>query len=315
MPAVRFRWWLLIHRLPAKPLYLRARIRRRLIGAGALPLKDAVYALPRRETCLADLTRIAEEAVAGGGEAYVCEAEFAQAGTDAWLAGEFRSAREADYRALARELEDAAAEGRVAARLARARKRIDAIVRIDFFGAPGRREAEKLLKRLASEPGRRGEHSAAGRGGWTGKTWVTRRGLHVDRIASAWFIRRFLDSGARFRFVDPKAEPARPGEIRFDMVGGDFTHEGDRCTFETLIRRTGVADPALGPIAEIVHDVDIQDGKFGRSDAPGVERIVNGILASQPDDRARLERGSTLFDQLYESFRIGKAGFSKEVKR
>src|SRR5512141_1780239 len=96
--AARLRWCLLIHRLPPRPLYLRAKIRRRLSRVGALPLKDAAYALPRRETCLADLTRIAEEAVAGGGEAYVCEAEFAEERIDAWLVEEFRSAREADYK-------------------------------------------------------------------------------------------------------------------------------------------------------------------------------------------------------------------------
>ena len=315
MPVARLRWWLLIHRVPAKPLYLRARILRRLLRSGALAVKDAVYALPRREACLADLTRIAEEAVAGGGEAYVCQAEFADAGVDAWLIEAFRSAREADYKALARDLEGQRAGVAPAVRPARARARFEKIARIDFFEAAGRRKAERLLKDFESRPGRRAPHPAAERGRWKGRTWVTRRGLHVDRIASAWFIRRFLDGRARFRFIDPKAEPARTGEIRFDMAGGDFTHEGDRCTFETLIRRVGVDDPALNQIAEIVHDVDIKDGKFGRPDAPGVERIVNGILASQPDDRARLERGSALFDQLYESFRIGKAGFSKEGKR
>jgi hypothetical protein len=126
--------------------------------------------------------------------------------------------------------------------------------------------------------------------------------VQVDRIASAWLVRRFLDPGARFRFVDPK-DPAREGELRFDIPGGDFSHEGDACTLETLIRRAGLSDPALLPLAEIVHDIDLKDGKFRRPEAPGVERLLQGILSACPRDQDRLDRGSVLFDELYESFR------------
>ena len=313
--AARLRWFLLIHQLPPEPLYLRAKIRQRLSRVGAVALKNAVYVLPRREDCLEDLQWIAEEAVAGNGEAYVCEAEFPEARIDALLVEEFRSARESDYEALVQELRSPAPQKESALRLARSRKRFEEIARIDFFGAPTRSRVEKLLNSLESKSRRRAPFSGAKLPDWTGRTWVTRRGIHIDRIASAWFIRRFLDGKARFRFIDPKGETARRGEIRFDMVGGDFTHEGDRCTFETLIRRTGVDDPALVPIAEIVHDVDIKDEKFGRPDVSGVERILNGIIATQPDDAGRLERGAALFDQLYESFRIGKSGLSKEGKK
>jgi hypothetical protein len=145
-----------------------------------------------------------------------------------------------------------------------------------------------------------------------GRTWVTRRGIHIDRIASAWFIRRFIDPKARFRFIDPK-EPARPGELRFDMVGGNFSHEGDRCTFETLLARTGVANRALTEIAEIVHDIDLKDGKFGRPEAAGLEQLLIGLLLANPEDEARLERGFVLFDELYQSFRKQSPRVSKEV--
>ena len=131
---------------------------------------------------------------------------------------------------------------------------------------------------------------------------MTRRGVQVDRIASAWLIRRFIDHRARFRFVEPHADEARTGEIRFDMAGGEFTHEEDRCTFETLVRRGEVRDPAVGRIAQIVHDVDIKDGKFGRPEARGVEQVIHGLVAATTDDRARLERGFTLFDDLHRSF-------------
>ena len=125
-------------------------------------------------------------------------------------------------------------------------------------------------------------------------------------------IRRFIDVKARFRFIDPQ-ERARPGELRFDMPGGDFTHEGDRCTFETLLARTGVGGRALTEIAEIVHDVDLKDGKFGRPEAAGVERLVTGLILETPKDAERLERGLALFDGLYRSFGAGGA-LSREKK-
>ena len=140
-----------------------------------------------------------------------------------------------------------------------------------------------------------------------GRVWVTRRGVKVDRIASAWLVRRFVDPGARFRFVDPE-EPPRAGEIRFDMVGGDFTHQGDRCTFESLLARLAIHDPALAPIAEIVHDIDLKDGKYGRAEAAGVRSLIAGIAASSADDEQRLARGAALLDDLYSSFAGRKDG-------
>ena len=144
---------------------------------------------------------------------------------------------------------------------------------------------------------------------------MTRKGVKVDRIASAWLVRRFLDARARFRFIDPKQETARPREITFDMVGGDFTHEGDSCTFETLRGRAGIKDPALGPIAEIVHGIDLKDGKFGRPETRGIEQVLAGIVNAYSRDEERLERGFALFDELYESFRRKKPGPKKEARK
>jgi hypothetical protein len=116
-------------------------------------------------------------------------------------------------------------------------------------------------------------------------------------------IRRFVDSGATFRFVDATAGGLARGEVRFDVVGGEFSHEGDRCTFEVLMERFGLRDPALGPIAEVVHDVDLKDGKYDRADTPGVQQLFNGIVAAHENDDDRLERGFVLLDDLYASFR------------
>jgi hypothetical protein len=130
-------------------------------------------------------------------------------------------------------------------------------------------------------------------------TWVTRRGVEVDRIASAWLIRRFIDPEARFKFVPARGYHPEAGEVRFDMFEADYTHEGDACTFETLIRRFGLEDPALHALAELVHDVDCKDEKFGRAETPGFATIVAGIVAAHADDAARLERGAAVLDDLY----------------
>jgi len=311
-PEGALRWYLLIHQLPPQPLYLRAKIRQRLSRVGAVALKNAVYVLPRREDCLEDLQWIAQEAVAGGGEAYVCEAAFLERRIDEDLVEHFRAEREAEYRMLEKSLgAGSRKEEDPTALLSRARKRFEEISRIDFFAAPGRRRVGARLEALSRRaPLPRGP----ARAGLTGRTWTTRRGVHIDRIASAWLIRRFIDPRARLCFVDPK-EPRGPRELRFDMVGGDFTHEGDRCTFETLLARTGLREHALGEIAEIVHDIDLKDGKFGRPEAAGLERLLTGLLLANPSDEDRITRGLVLFDELYQSFRKKGPVLTKEVSR
>ncbi len=146
-----------------------------------------------------------------------------------------------------------------------------------------------------SEP----EQAKLERSAYCGRTWVTRAGLKVDRMASAWLIRRFIDPAAVFAFVPAKGFEPAAGELRFDMLGAEFTHEGDRCTFEVLVRRFGLDDPALRALAEIIHDIDVKDAKYGREEAPGIGQVVAGIAASDHDDEARRVRGAALFDDLY----------------
>jgi hypothetical protein len=323
------RWYLLIHQLPPKPLYLRAKIRQRLAKVGAVALKNAVYVLPLLEDCLEDLEWIAQEAVAGGGGAHVCEAVFPDNATDAALVERFRRERDADYRALADAIRRSRLERRTGgganppgedlpSRLRRFRRRFDEIARTDFFAAKGRGEVQRLLQSLerSIETGRdAGEGKKPRIPSLSNRTWVTRKGIKVDRIASAWLVRRFVDPRARFRFVDPGREKPRPGEITFDMVGGDFTHEADRCTFETLRRRAGLREPALGPVGEIVHEIDLRDEKFGRPETRGIERLLTGIFNACAGDEERLERGFALFDELYESFRRKKPDSRKEGRK
>jgi hypothetical protein len=186
------------------------------------------------------------------------------------------------------------------------RRRFDDVVAIDFFGASGREAASGLLSEIESRTRgnkARPSQTRIDREKLRGKIWVTRKGIHIDRMASAWLIRRFIDEQTKFKFVPAKGYKPLRDEIRFDMFEAEFTHEGDSCTLEVLIKRTGIEDPAVIPIAEIVHDIDLKDSKFKRLESLGIERLIAGIAMSHKDDEARLARGVAVFDDLYEYFR------------
>lgn len=142
-----------------------------------------------------------------------------------------------------------------------------------------------------------------------GRTWVTRAGVFVDRIASAWLIRRAIDPKAVFKFVPARGYKPRPDELRFDMVGAEYTHVGEDCTFQTLIRRFGLGDErALTAIGEVVHDIDCKDEKFGRPETAGVLGLLRGIADGTDDDASRLERGFRVFEDLYAFYSSRRAG-------
>jgi hypothetical protein len=310
------KWWLLIHSIPPKPPYLRAKIARRLSRLGAVAVKNSVYVLPASDPTLEDLQWVRREVVAGGGEAFVCEAKFIDGLTETETEALFRRARDVDYHELADEIRptlaelkrkkklDDASRADLVATLDRARKRLDEIVAIDFFAASGREVVAGLLQELASRIG--GGDGVATEtldvAEYSGRTWVTRQNIHVDRIACAWLIRRFIDPKARFVFVPGKSYDAKPRELRFDMFDAEFTHEGDKCSFEVLLDRFGLSDAGLRAIAEIVHDIDLKDKKFGRADAEGVARVLSALALSAKDDDERVERGSALFEDLHKLY-------------
>lgn len=140
-----------------------------------------------------------------------------------------------------------------------------------------------------------------------GRTWVTRGGVNVDRIASAWLIRRFIDEEARFKFVAARGYSPRTGELRFDMFEAEYTHVGEDCTFQTLQHRFGLRDRGLRAIGEIVHDIDCKDNRFNRPETAGAAALIRGIVQSYEDDRKRLERGAAILDDLFEFFRKQRA--------
>ena len=309
------RWLLLIHQLPPKPDYFRVKVWRRLQRIGAVAIKNSVYVLPHTEQASEDFQWLRREIVAGGGEASVCQAAFVDGLSDGQIEALFRAQRDAEYGELARAAGEVAGgsgnggERDSSGELARLERRLGEIAALDHFGAPGRRAAEAALTRARdrSKPARRSRTSAARPARPArpvhGRTWVTRSGVHVDRIASAWLIRRFIDPKARFRFVASHDARTAPGELRFDMFEAEYTHEGDRCSFETLLARFGLTDPGLAVIGELVHDIDCKDGKFGRSETAGLERMIAGVVRRYAGDDARLERGAAVLDDLYEAFR------------
>ncbi len=317
------RWLLLIHQLPAKPAYARVKIWRRLKGLGAVTVKNSVYVLPANAETQEDFTWLVKEIAELGGEAFVCEARLVDGLDDGEVQALFGAARDEDYAeiaAAARELggkrtREAGAE--FATQVARLRKQLDEIIAIDFFGADGREPAEGLVSGL--EAGLHKEVDAVTTTGPDSNTssdplnnrvWVTRQGVQVDRIASAWLIRRFIDDAARFKFVPGTGYAAQPGELRFDMFEGEYTHRGERCTFEVLLAEAKLDDPALAAIGEIIHDIDLKDGKYGREETAGVRSLIAGIAATHDDDTERLERGAVLLDTLYSSF-AGRQGGRK----
>ena len=283
------RWLLLIHQLPPKPDYFRVKVWRRLQGLGAVAIKNSVYALPFGAQASEDFQWLRKEITAGGGEASVCRASFVDGLTDPQIEALFRTAQDAAYADVTR----AADRAESAAEIARLERRLRDITALDHFGAGGRKAAEAAMAKLKTLKTGRGKREKVPKK----QTWVTRPDVHVDRIASAWLIQRFIDPKARFVFGD-----AREGAVSFDMFEGDYTHEGDRCTFETLLQRFGLEqDGALRAIAEMVHDVDMKDGKFGRDETPGFERMIAGIVKRHARDDARIERGVELLNDLYES--------------
>jgi hypothetical protein len=319
------RWLLLIHQIPPKPDYLRVKIGRRLQRVGAVAIKNSVYALPAGPEPYEDLQWIIREIKEGGGDAFVSEALLGDGLTDEAVRARFDAARNEEYRAIladARALIRATRGSKTQAarrspkvngaprrpalehELAKLRRRFEAASAIDFFGATEqgtvsaaliaiqaqlRQQANKTVEQRAARP-------------LHGAVWVTRQDVHADRVASAWLIRRFIDSRPRFRFVDPTRHKHRKGELRFDMFDGEYTHVGDACTFETL-RATFVPDDgALREIAEIVHDIDCKDAKFRRDEAAGVARVIAGIATRYQADEDRVEQAAALFENLYAAF-------------
>jgi hypothetical protein len=312
------RWLLLIHQLPKDPAYMRVKIGRRLARIGAIALKNSVYVLPKNESTSEDFEWVRKEIVQAGGDATVVEAQLVAGVTDTEIEGKFREAKDAEYADLGREVRALQTEAvgrrkrplsederaRLQSEIAKHESKLKEVRTTDFFGASGCQAVEGLLHELRAkaEPPDAALKTLPPESPPRGRTWVTRAGMHVDRIASAWLIRRFIDPEAKFKFVPPKGYVPEPGELRFDMFEAEYSHEGDHCTFETLCSRFKLEAPGLRPIAELVHDIDIKDAKFGRDEVAGLAAMIAGLALLHRDDETRLARGTELFEELLTYF-------------
>ena len=308
-------WLLLLHQIPPQPPYFRAQTLRRLSQVGALPIKNSAYVLPDNDDALEDLQWIRSNIGQQGGGAWLFRADAIAGMTNEEIRAAFQEARAVDYQRLlaeARDLREQAASpsnGSLTAAASKLLRRIQQVRRIDFFDAPGYQELEKTMGELDRQlrAGVAASISPSRKSGEPG-IWVTRRGIKVDRMASAWLVRRFIEPQASFRFVDPDSYTHQEGELRFDMFEGEYTHQGELCTFEVLLASRGIDDPALRTIAGIVHDIDLKEQKYDHPETAGVSRLVTGICGRTPNDEARLELGMSLFDNLYESLHGESSG-------
>lgn len=311
------RWLLLIHHIPPKPNALRVKVWRRLQRIGAVAIKQSVYVMPATEASREDLSWILKEIVAGGGDGSISEVRFLEGLTDDQVIAQFQAARQSDYEKLIQEAHQLAATWsteannprnpatRANAQVAKLQRQLDTIVGIDFFATPEQGTAILLIKDLAARLAGDGPTLAdntATLDALQGKVWVTRQNLFVDRLACGWLIQRFVDRNAVFKFVASDSYAPKPGEIRFDMFEGEYTHEGDRCTFEVMIKRWGLEAQGLAALAEVIHDIDLKDDKYGRPETNGFSALLTGLAAAQPDDGRRMEEGCRLLENLYAYF-------------
>ena len=313
-PASGRQWLLFVHQLPAHPSNLRVRTWRRLQQIGALAVKQAVYVLPDVPSAREDFEWLKSEIESAGGEASV----FAADNVDSWgndaLVDQFRRSREEAFAELARDAEqllrrmgtDQRRPKKLPGRreVQQLRERLAAIEHIDFFASAGRDRVVVLLAQIderSTTRKRAPDDDSSEAPSYQARLWVTRPRPGVDRMASAWLIKRFIDADATFDFAADRNLVPRNG-VPFDMYGVEFTHRGELCTFETLCDTFRLREPALTRIAGIVHDLDLKDGRFGAPEGPTMEALIEGLRLSRSDDQGLLADGMTLFEALYRAF-------------
>jgi len=316
-------WLFFFSSLPSKPVGNRVRAWRRLVRAGAVQLKGTVYVLPDNREHEEFFQWLSGEISGMGGEAAFIRADRVETMSEEEIVALFERRKAMEYRRLGEAvgvMEDKIAGalqgGRaVAAKalrsgIAKLERDFEETRRTDFFASAAGRDlgtrierAQGALNELAAAA-QRAPHSAEiplrDPDAYRARRWVTRRDPFIDRMASAWLIRKFIDPAAEFGFIDEEdVAAAAAATVAFDVRGGEFTHVDDLCTFEVLVRSFALKDAALAKIVEIVHDLDVKDDRYRRAEAAGVEEILAGVRRTAVDDDDSLERGMAVFEMLY----------------
>jgi len=302
------KWLLLLYGLPTRRSTERVSLWRQLRRLGAVPLKTSAYLLPDTPGHFERFQWLAQQVRQGGGEATLIRVTDVEGLTPEQIVQLFNHARANDYDELIRELTRLVEQNKrkrrtsLDADLDKLTARLEEIQKCDFFGCPRAHDAQMLVQRAAGltrTAVKSGPNLSPKR--FVARMWLTRPRPEIDRVGSAWLIRRFIDPKARFIF---NSDPAKfPDALPYDMVEAEFSHHGEDCTFETLVKRFGIRDKALLKIAEMVHEADLEDGKFRHAECVGIDRVLKGWSKLGLSDEQLLERGSECFDALYEYLR------------
>lgn len=297
---------------------------RKLLKAGVLPFKGSVYILPYTEENLEFFTWLVSEVISLKGEASFVHVKKIDTDDNRELVGLFNKQRDSNYQPILSEIDgierklssikmggDLQDRKKLANQTRKVQRDFEEIKKIDFFSSKrGVETGDKLERIVKAVNGLAGPEitkhavtiSPARTEDFQNKTWATRKRPFVDRFASAWLIKKFIDKNASFSFIDEKhLDSISKDVIPFDIRGGRFTHAGDLCTFEVLMRSFNMKDKALKKIAEIVHELDIKDDKYKNPEAKGIEHILSGIRKTAKDDYESLDKGMAVFEMLYQS--------------
>lgn len=296
-------WLLLTFSLPRKGASLRVSVWRKLQRYGSLPLGNSGYLLPNDTANREKFEWLATTIRGSHGEASVLEVQSIDNYRGSQLAKRFSEARTGDYRELLKDIRKASTK-KLPTQIARLRQRFQDIVSIDFFTSPLREQVERALASLQEPQAKQSppELGKVSRSAYQNRKWVTRPRPGVDRVMSAWLIRKFIDPKARFVFANEDQKPT--DGVPFDMYEGGFGHRGENCTFETLTKAFRIPDKRVAVMGEIVHDADLFDEKFGRREGFGVDEVMKGWAQQNLSDSELLERGMQLAEGIYRS--LGK---------
>lgn len=314
----RQQWIVLMHQLPPSPDSFRVKVWRLLQKSGVISVKNSVYALPTNESSKKALSELAKEIRSGGGEAILMEGMILEGFDIDRAIEDYNKILDGEYRTLSnslRQLEKKFFSKKqlnqkdlmeIAHLIGKYMSQIEALSKRNHFLAEGEHISKSLLssldeKFLARKTTGKAEFEKPKKETYKGRTWVTRAGAKVDRLASAWLIETYIDPQAQFEFVDMDKYKHTPGKLRFDVFDGEFTHEGDLCTFETLLKYFKIRNAKLNTISQIIHDLDLEDDKYQHPATVGIQQLLQGIIMMEKDDFKRKTLAATLFNQLMRS--------------
>ncbi len=297
-------WLLLTFTLPTKRASQRVEVWRKLQRYGTVPLGNSGYLLPSTPANEERFQWLATSIRKYGGEASIVHVRSIDNMSTPQLIARFAEARAREYQELIRGLQTFSSlpvQKRAVGHLSRLRSRFQEIVEVDFFDSPLQKRVGELLARAdeARVSTRVPETAPIKPLDYKNRVWVTRPRPGVDRSASAWLIRRFIDPKARFTFAPEEQVP--PAAVPFDMFQGGFGHRGDNCTFETLQKDFRIRDRKVKLISEVIHDADLADDKFGRKEGYGIDEVLKGWARQGIPDQELLDRGMQLIEGLYQS--------------